>query len=88
MTWIYNGTPELDAKSTYKTGLVVCIVVPVVMFAVVGLRLYTRLRVVCKVGVDDYLTVLAVGISSASSKKTHTKCIGRQSSQLHTAPSG
>lgn len=61
MTWTYNGTPELDAQSTYKTGLVVCIVVPAIMAMMVGLRVYTRVCVVCRMGADDWLTIAAVG---------------------------
>lgn len=68
MGWIYHGTPELEAQSTYKVGLIVCIVVPVIMAIVVGLRVYTRFCVVCRVGADDYLTIAAVRKFSASTK--------------------
>ena len=71
MTWIYNGTPKLDAESTYKTGLTVCIVISFLMTVIVALRLYTRLRIIPSVWYDDYFTIAAVDSIFTLSQKEH-----------------
>lgn len=55
MTWIKNGTPELDRVSNWRFVIGVCLACSAVMTLVIGLRAYVRIRMVKAIGVDDWL---------------------------------
>ena len=55
MTWIINGTPELDHISNYRTILGVCIALPILTTFVVGARAYTRTVLLKVLGLDDWV---------------------------------
>ncbi|KAL8657432.1 MAG: hypothetical protein Q9226_001925 [Calogaya cf. arnoldii] len=53
--WIHNGSDHLDAISDYRTILGVCITLPIIMTIVVGMRAYTRIKLLESIGIDDWI---------------------------------
>lgn len=63
--WIQNGTEDLDAISHYERILGVCVALPVLMVIIVGMRAYTRIKILNNVGLDDWIIFFsAVGTCS------------------------
>ncbi|KAL8752082.1 MAG: hypothetical protein Q9199_005985 [Rusavskia elegans] len=53
--WIHNGSQQLDEISDYRTILGVCIALPILMVIVVGMRAYTRIKLLNSIGLDDWI---------------------------------
>ncbi|ETS76243.1 hypothetical protein PFICI_11630 [Pestalotiopsis fici W106-1] len=58
MTWVVNGSEELDAKSEYRLVVGLCVFSSILMVAAVATRCYVRRK---KFGLDDVLVVLGAG---------------------------
>lgn len=59
MTWIVNGTPEVDAESNYKTIVIVTLVLCILATGTSTLRVWVRARV-RGMAADDWMAVLSV----------------------------
>ncbi|KAL8852504.1 MAG: hypothetical protein Q9221_002628, partial [Calogaya cf. arnoldii] len=57
--WIQNGSDHLDAISDYRTILGVCITLPIIMTIVVGMRAYTRIKLLESIGIDDWIILFS-----------------------------
>ncbi|KAI4238274.1 MAG: hypothetical protein LQ349_001221 [Xanthoria aureola] len=53
--WIHNGSQQLDEISDYRTILGVCIALPILMVVIVGMRAYTRIKLLHSIGLDDWI---------------------------------
>ena len=63
--WIHNGSQQLDEISDYRTILGVCIALPILMVVIVGMRAYTRIKLLHSIGLDDWIIFFST-VSSCS----------------------
>jgi hypothetical protein len=57
--WVYNASPEINAQSDYPLILGVSIPLAALMLVIVCLRLYVRLVMLKRPGIDDWCVVAA-----------------------------
>lgn len=55
MVFVANATAEVDAKSSYKTIIVICVIMSIFSMIVVGARLHLRRRSHC-LAADDWMS--------------------------------
>ena len=55
MTWVYYGSPELDAQSEYPTIIAVTCVFTCFMLIAISTRIWLRRKVL---GLDDYVILV------------------------------
>ena len=60
MTWIWHGTPELDAESHYPRIIAAIVSTLILMIMTVLLRAYVRWRLVKDVGPDDWIIFVSM----------------------------
>jgi hypothetical protein len=59
MAWVLNATPEVDAKSEYRTIIAVCTVLSVLSIATVSTKLWIRFSSY-GLWVDDWFSALSM----------------------------
>ncbi|KAL8658006.1 MAG: hypothetical protein Q9226_001363 [Calogaya cf. arnoldii] len=96
--WIHNGSDHLDAISDYRTILGVCITLPIIMTIVVGISVYTRIKLLESIGIDDWIIFFSA-VGSLSDTLPYLRLITRTSyvptkdartgtAPIETAPNG